>query len=82
MTSIHFHFAANAAEPSAVIRLTAWAGGSDGGMIGAGGGTACAHEADGVSNDQAASAMQAASRLAFERCIFNPPCCCYPEARM
>src|SRR5437660_7658828 len=48
LTSPTRHCAPNTAEPSLVIRLTTCDGGSDGGMIGAGGGVGagCANRSD------------------------------------
>src|SRR3954449_7170357 len=67
LTSPTRHCAPNTAEPSLVIRLTTCDGGSDGGMIGAGGGigAGCANRSDEIvtanANDAAARPVLRAS---------------------
>src|ERR1700730_17834010 len=74
-----FHTAPNTAEPSAVIRLTVWAGTSDGGINGGGGGAAgvaagaCAAAIDDIITGTAASAAHTARlRRIFLRIVFLP----------
>jgi hypothetical protein len=66
------HCRPNASDPSLVIRLTTCSGGSDGGMIGAGGGV-CASDCDMINT---ASAITPAMTFGMfsSRCDFGLPC--------